>query len=115
MPWEGLGHDTDPSSSAEQQQPPLVSAENGFVTLAVGESTTFQADFCPEPGFVKRGEKYEICFRGVGVEWWRFGWVEELKAGGLKKVEGEREEEGRKGRIVVPCSNLVDFVVEGEG
>lgn len=41
--------------------------------------------------------------------------MEELKTEGLKKVGGEREEEGRKGRIVVPCSNLVDFVVEGEG
>lgn len=63
----------------------MVSAENGFVTLAVGEGTTFRADFCPKPGLVKRGEKYEICFRGVGVEWRRFGWVEELKAGGVEE------------------------------
>ena len=112
MPWEIWGNDTDP---ADQQQPPLISPENGFVNLAVGESKTFLVDFRPEPELVKRGERYEICFRGVGIEWWRFGLVEELGARGVRKIEGEREEEGAKGRIVVPCSNLVEFMVEGEG
>ena len=64
---------------------------------------------------MKRGKKYEICFRGAGIEWWRFGCLEELGARGVRKIEGEREEEGAKGKIVVPCSNLVEFVVEGEG
>ena len=64
-PWEGLGNDNGLSSSADQQQPSLLSPENGFVTLAVGESKTVQADFRPEPGLVKRGERYEICFQGV--------------------------------------------------
>ena len=112
VPWEDLGVNTDPSS-VDQQQPPLVSLENGFVTLVVGESKTFQVDFQPEPELIKRGERYEICFRGIGVEWWRFGCVKELEAKGLRRIEGERE--GRAtGRIVVPCSNLVEFVVEGE-
>lgn len=115
VPWEGLVSATGPSSSADQPQPPLVSLENGFVTLAVGESKTFQADFRPDPGFVERGERYGICFRGVRLEWWRFGMVEELGVGGVRKTEGEREEQGAKGRIVVPCSNSVEFVVEGEG
>ncbi len=113
VPWEGLSNDdTGPSSSADQQQPPLVSTENGFMTIAVGEYRTFQVDFQPEPGLVKQGERYEICFRGVGVEWWRYGRVEELEMRGVRKVEGEREEAQRT--IVVPCSNLVAIVVEGE-
>ncbi len=114
-PWEGLGNDdTGPSSSVDRQQPPLVSTENGFVTIAVGESKTFQVHFRPEPGLVKQGERYEICFRGVEIVWWRFGWMEEFATRGVRKVEEEGEEEGAKGRIVVPCSNLVEIVVEGE-
>ena len=115
VPWEGLGDDTGAGSSADREQPPLVSLENGFVTLAVGESTTFQVVFQPEPGLVKLGGRYEICFRGTGIGWWRFGRVEELAARGVRKVDEEGEEERAKGKIMVPCSNLVEFLVSVEG
>jgi len=113
VPGEGLSNATDPSSSASQKQQPLVSPENGFVTLAVGQSKTVETEFRPKSGLVKRGERYEICFRGLGIKWWRLGSVEELEAAGVRKIDGEREEGGAKGMIKVPCSNLVRFVVEG--
>lgn len=107
VPWE----DFDESSAERQQQPPLVSLENGFVSLAVGESITLQVDFRPERELIKAGERYKICFRGVGIKWWRFGLVEELEAGGVRKDDGEKEEKRPKGSIIVPCSNLVEFLV----
>ena len=56
VPWEGLGNHTNPSS-ADQQQPLLVSLGNGFMTLAVGESKTLQVDLRPEPRLMKCGER----------------------------------------------------------
>ena len=105
MPWEGL------ESLAERQQPPLVSRDNGFVSLAVGENITIQVDFRPEHELIKAGERYELCFRGTRIEWWRFGTVEELEAGGVRKDDGETEEERLNRSIVVPCSNLVEFMI----
>ena len=113
MPWEDLNYDTGPDSSAEQQQPPLVSRDNGFVSLAVGESMTIQVDFRPEYELIKAGERYELCFRGTRIKWWRFGSVEELEAGGVRKDDGRMEEERLDRSIIVPCSNLVGFVVGG--
>lgn len=115
VPWEGLDNDTGPESSAHRQQPPLVSLENGFVSLAVGESITIQVDFRPEHELIKAEERYEVCFRGVGIKWWRFGSVKELEAGGVRKDDGEIEEERPNRSIIVPCSNLVEFLVGGEG
>lgn len=110
MPWEGLDNDTGPEPSVV-----LVSPENGFVSLAVGENITIQVDFWPDHELIKAGERYEVCFRGVGIKWWRFGSVEGLEAGGARKDDGEMEEERPNGSIVVPCSNLVGFLVGGEG
>lgn len=110
MPWEGLDNDTRPEPSVG-----LVSRETGFVSLAVGESIKFQVDLKPDHELIKAGERYEFCFRGLGIKWWRFGWVEELEAGGVGKDNGEMEEERPNGSIVVPCSNLVEFLVGGEG
>ena len=44
-PRGGLGNDSGPDSSADREQPPLVSQKNGILTLAVGESTTFSVCF----------------------------------------------------------------------
>ena len=109
VPWEGLDNDTRPEPSVG-----LVSPKNGFVNLAVGENIEFQVDLKPHHELIKAGERYEFCFRGVGIKWWRFGRVEELEAGGVRKDKGEMEEEGSNGSIVVPCSNLVEFLVGGE-
>ena len=113
MPWEDLNYDTGPDSSAEQQQPPLVSRDNGFVSLGVGESMTIQVDFQPEHELIEAGEKYELCFRGTRIMWWRFGSVEELEAEGVRKEDGGTEEERLNRSIIMPCSNLVEIVVGG--
>ena len=60
---------------------------------------------------IKAEERYKVCFRGVGIKWWRFGLVEELEARGVRKDDGEKEEERQYGKIIVPCSNLVEFLV----
>ena len=110
MPWEDLENE----SLTNQQQPPLVSLEKGFVSLAVGESMTIQTAFWPDHELIKAGERYKIFFRGVGIKWWRFGSVEELEARGVRVDDGETDEGRPSGSITVPCSNLVEFLVGGE-
>ena len=119
---EGLDNncnDTGPeSSSAERQRPkpPLLSRDNGFVSLAVGEYITIQVGFRPEHELIRAEERYRFCFRGTGIKWWRFGTVEELEAGGgVRKEDGEMEDGRLNSSIIVPCSNLVGFLVGGKG
>ena len=113
MPWEDIDNDAGLESSAKREQPPLVSRDNGFVSLAVGETMTIQVDFQPEHELIEAEGRYELCFRGTRIEWWRFGSVEELEAGGVSKDDGEMEEERLNRSIIVPCSNLVEFLVRG--
>ena len=113
MPWEDLGYDAGLESSAERQQLPLVSRDNGFVSLAVGETMTIEVDFRPERELIEAEGRYELCFRGTRIEWWRFGSVEELEAGGVRKDDEGTIKERLKRSIIVPCSNLVEFLVRG--
>ena len=113
VPWEDLAHAAGLELSEEREQPPLVSRDNGFVSLAVGETMTIKVDFRPEQDLIEDEGRYELCFRGTRIEWWRFGSVEELEVGGVRKDDEGTVEERLNRSIIVPCSNLMEFLVRG--
>lgn len=57
-----------------------IAPENGFVSLAVGESVDVQGQlkFTGEGAGLdlEKGEKYSLNFRGTWLLWWRFGSLE---------------------------------------
>ena len=55
-----------------------ISAKNGFVSLAVGETKTFDVQYCYSGQGVelKAGGRYSLCHRGSWVRWWRWGTLE---------------------------------------
>jgi hypothetical protein len=89
-------------------EPPEVKAENGFVTLAVGKSITFEVQWQRAGRLVRRGERYGLCFRGAHVWWWRWGSLEEIE--GERKVEQSWKMDER---LYISCTNVVEFSVEG--
>lgn len=74
-------HDTPCSAFVEEEglleQIPIAQ-ENGFVSLAVGESVEVTAELrYTGPGIeLKKGEKYCVNFRGSWLRWWRFDSLE---------------------------------------
>ena len=101
--FEGEGDDGD-----AEPQVPEVRPENGFVTLAVGETKTFEVQW-EEPGrLVEEGERYRLCFRGTFLRWWKWGTMEEMK--GAKKTEQDRE---TTERMWIACTNVVELTVKG--
>lgn len=91
--------------------------EKEFVSMAVGESRTFEVEWVVNrgqgQGQMKEGERYWLCYRGRLQLKWRFGTAgeelrqeeEESKMGGYKDPEEY---------LWIPCSNLVEFEVRGE-
>ena len=57
---------------------PTVSLENGYVSLAVGESRKVKINFryTGDGMVLNQGEKYSINFRGSWVQWWKWGTLE---------------------------------------
>jgi len=101
VPWEGNEDDAEPEL-------PEVLPENGFVTLAVGETKAFGAQWQEPNRLVEKGERYKLCHRGTFVRWWKWGAIESMK--GEKKTEQNRE---APERICIACTNLIEFSVEG--
>ncbi|KAL8797430.1 MAG: hypothetical protein Q9182_007194 [Xanthomendoza sp. 2 TL-2023] len=85
--------------------------ENGFVTLAVGESVRVEAEWVYSGTGVKLEEGGEYCinFRGCWLRWWKAGDLEELK----DEKKASRAELGSLDMpiVVLAASNLVDFTV----
>jgi len=102
--FEGGGSGDDDAES----QLPEVRPENGFVTLAVGETKAFEVQWKEPGGLVEEGERYQLCFRGTFLRWWKWGTMEEME--GVKKMEQERE---ATERMWIACTNVVEFTVEG--
>ncbi|KAL8848127.1 MAG: hypothetical protein Q9221_006847 [Calogaya cf. arnoldii] len=87
--------------------------ENGFVSLAVGDSVDVKAElrYTGDGVDMEKGENYSLNFRGVRLMWWRFGSFKDLE-GERKPSQAERGGNGAtKPLITLAASNLVDFSV----
>lgn len=101
VPWED-------NEEYEEPTPPEICPQNGFVTLAVSESRSFDVQW-KEPGrLVKEGERYQLCYRGTFLRWWRWETMEEMKG-------EKREEQNRQGPSLlwIACTNVVKLDVVG--
>lgn len=108
---ESQGHgpaDMFESGNDDEAEPqlPEIRPDNGFVTLAVGETKTFEVQWKDHWGLLEAGERYQLCFRGTFLRWWKWGTMEEMR--GEKKTEQGREVAGR---LWIACTNAVEFTV----
>ena len=71
----------DVDTSEENGGQTAVSAESGFVSLAVGESISLNTDLhvTGEGIQFEIGEKYSLGFRGCYLYWWKWGTLEASK------------------------------------
>ncbi|KAL8846232.1 MAG: hypothetical protein Q9221_008664 [Calogaya cf. arnoldii] len=108
-------HDTccfpfDSEEGLYEQVP--IAPENGFVSLAVGESVEAKAElrYTGKGVDLEKGEKYCLNFRGSLLHWWRFGSLEDLK----EERKASRAELGslKLSKIILAASNLDDFTVK---
>ena len=69
---------SDVDTSEGNGGPTAVSAESGFVSLAVGESISLNTDLhvTGEGIQFEIGEKYSLGFRGCHLYWWKWGTLE---------------------------------------
>ena len=74
----------DVDASEEKGKQTTVSAESGFVSLAVGESISLNADLqvTGEGIPFEIGEKYSLGFRGSYIYWWKWGTLEVGRSAG---------------------------------
>ena len=66
------------STDEEEGGQTAVSTEIGFVSLATRESISSTADLhvTSEGILFEVGEQYSLCFRGIHLNWWKWGTLE---------------------------------------